>query len=480
MSRQILVIDDDQSMCELIHARLQSDGWEITWRLRGDEGLELAREQSFDVVITDLNLEEMSGLDLCRKLTENRPDIPVIVMTAYGNMSSAIDAIRAGARDFIDKPFDLAQLAHVVERAAQYRHLGEEVKRLRQAFTMGGGRGDLKGESRAMLTVYDLIRRVTCTDTTVLLTGESGTGKELVARALHTESSRSQVPFVAINCAAVPGNLLESELFGHVRGAFTDAKATHKGLFEQARGGTLLLDEIGEMPLEMQPKLLRVLQERQVRPVGGNVMVAVDARIVAATHRDLESEVEAGRFREDLYYRLNVVQIHVPPLRARGNDVLQLAQHFVRTFAERMGKDITGIASEAAKKLLEYDWPGNVRQLENSMERAVALTRFEQITVEDLPERIISYKSSRLSSSDVEPDGILTLDELEKRYIERVLRGARGNKTRAAKLLGVDRRTLYRKLDRYQGARAGLALERERDMASSQESAPSSRRASAA
>jgi len=209
-------------------------------------------------------------------------------------------------------------------------------------------------------------------------------------------------------------------------------------------------------------------------------MVAVDARIVAATHRDLESEVEAGRFREDLYYRLNVVQIHVPPLRARGNDVLQLAQHFVRTFAERMGKDITGIASEAAKKLLEYDWPGNVRQLENSMERAVALTRFEQITVEDLPERIISYKSSRLSSSDVEPDGILTLDELEKRYIERVLRGARGNKTRAAKLLGVDRRTLYRKLDRYQGARAGLALERERDMASSQESAPSSRRASAA
>ncbi len=458
MSRRILVIDDDQSMCELLQESLQRNGWEVVWRLRGEEGLELVREQNFDVVITDVNLEHMSGLDLCRNLTENRPDTPVIVITAFGNMSSAIAAIRAGAYDFINKPIDITQLAHVIERAVQHRHLREEVKRLRDASDVGPGRGGLAGESRAMLKVYDLIRRVAPTDTTVLLTGESGTGKELVARALHTESARANMPFVAINCAAVPGSLLESELFGHVKGAFTDAKATRKGMFEQASGGTLLLDEIGEMPLDMQPKLLRVLQERQVRPVGGNTVAPVDARIIAATNRDLESEVEAERFREDLYYRLNVVQIHVPPLRARGNDVLLLAQHFVRKFAERMGKGVTGISSEAAKKLLEYDWPGNVRQLENSMERAVTLTRFEQITVEDLPERISRYESARLTVTDVDSEHILTLDELERRYIERVLKAVQGNKTQAAKLLGVDRRTLYRKLERYEGGNASSSV----------------------
>ncbi|HKO92860.1 MAG TPA: sigma-54 dependent transcriptional regulator [Polyangiaceae bacterium] len=453
MTTRILVIDDDRSMCELIQESLQRNGWHVAWRTQGDEGLELMREESFDVVITDVNLENMSGHDLCRNLTENRPDTPVIVITAFGNMSSAISAIRAGAYDFINKPIDMAQLAHVIDRAVQHRHLREEVKRLRQEKSGSeAGMGGLGGESRAMLKVYDLIRRVASTDTTVLLTGESGTGKELVARALHTESARAAQPFVAINCAAVPGSLLESELFGHVKGAFTDAKATRKGMFEQASGGTLLLDEIGEMPLEMQPKLLRVLQERQVRPVGGNVVVPVDARIIAATNRDLESEVEEQRFREDLYYRLNVVQIHVPPLRARGNDVLLLAQHFVRKFADRMRKGVTGISSEAAKKLVEYDWPGNVRQLENSMERAVTLTRFEQITVEDLPDRISRYESSRMTIADVDSEHMLTLDQLEKRYIERVLKAAQGNKTQAAKLLGVDRRTLYRKLERYEGA----------------------------
>jgi len=453
MSTRILVIDDDQSMCELLQESLERSGWQVEWRTRGDEGLELVREKDFDVVITDVNLENMSGHDLCRMLTENRPDTPVIVITAYGNMSSAIAAIRAGAYDFINKPIDMAQLAHVIDRAVQHRHLREEVKRLTsEASRSGRGVGSLTGESRAMRKVYDLIRRVADTDTTVLLSGESGTGKELVARALHTESARANQPFVAINCAAVPASLLESELFGHMKGAFTDAKNTRKGLLEQASGGTLLLDEIGEMPLEMQPKLLRVLQERQVRPVGGNAVVPVDCRIIAATNRDLESEVEEQRFREDLYYRLNVVQIHIPPLRARGNDVLVLAQHFVRKFAERMGKGVTGISSEAAKKLLDYDWPGNVRQLENSMERAVTLTRFEQITVEDLPERISRYEGSRVTLGDIDSEHMLTLEELEKRYIERVLKAAQGNKTQAAKLLGVDRRTLYRKLERYEAA----------------------------
>jgi two-component system, NtrC family, response regulator HydG len=240
-----------------------------------------------------------------------------------------------------------------------------------------------------------------------------------------------------------------------MKGAFTDAKERRMGLFEQAGEGTLLLDEIGEMPLEMQPKLLRVLQERQVRPVGGSAVVPVNCRIIAATNRELESEVEEQRFREDLYYRLNVVQIHIPPLRARGNDVLVLAQHFVRKFAERLGKAVTSLSSEAAKKLLEYDWPGNVRQLENSIERAVTLTAFEQITVEDLPERISRYEASRLTLGELESEHELTLDELEKRYIERVLKAAQGNKTQAAKLLGVDRRTLYRKLERYGAAASG-------------------------
>jgi len=297
--------------------------------------------------------------------------------------------------------------------------------------------------------LYKSIGRVAAQDVTVLLLGESGTGKELVARALHSESSRATMPFVAINCAAVPPHLIESELFGHVRSAWTGANNTRKGLLLEASGGTLLLDEVGEMPLEMQPKLLRVLQERQVRPVGGNTSTPVDARIVAATNRDLELDVKEQRFREDLYYRLNVVQLHIPPLRARGDDVLRLAQHFVRQFSERMGKGVTGITSAAATRLLEYDWPGNVRQLENSMERAVTLTRFEQITVEDLPARLSPDKGWE-ASEDGSSEQLLTLNQLERRYIESVLKSARGNKTQAARLLGVDRRTLYRKLERYE------------------------------
>jgi two-component system response regulator HydG len=451
MSTQVLVIDDDQSMCELIAEVLASRGYSVEWRMRGDEGLELLRERDFDVVITDVNLDTMNGLDLCRIVTENRPDTPVIVITAFGDMSSAITAIRAGAYDFINKPMDMTSLTHAIERAVQHRHLRERVRRLRGTAQAHPGISELTGGSRAMLKVYDLIHRVADADTTVLLSGESGTGKELVARALHDHGSRSQMPFVAINCAAVPANLLESELFGHVKGAFTDARVTRQGLLEQATGGTLLLDEIGEMPLEMQPKLLRVLQEKMVRPVGGNIAVPVNARIIAATNRDLEIEVEEKRFREDLYYRLNVVQIHIPPLRTRGDDVLLLANHFVKKFVERTGKNVTGISGEAAKKLLEYDWPGNVRQLENSMERAVALTRTEHIQVEDLPERISRFESSGSTLTEVNTQHVLSLDQVEKRHIQRALKNANGNKTQAAKALGVDRRTLYRKLERYEG-----------------------------
>jgi DNA-binding NtrC family response regulator len=458
MQTRILVIDDDRDMCELLEESLGRSGYHVTWRTRGDEGLDILRDQDFDVIITDINLDGQSGLDLCQRFTENRPDTPVIVITGFGDMTTAINAIRAGAHDFINKPIDMTVLERAIQRATQHRHLREEIKRLSRgapaAPADAGVLGSLIGSSRAMLGVYDLVRRVAPADTTVLLSGESGTGKELVARALHDQSDRRDGRFVAINCAAVPADLLESELFGHVKGAFTDAKASRQGLFEQASGGTLLLDEVGEMPLEMQPKLLRVLQERQVRPVGGNTSVPVTARIIAATNRDLESEVEQKRFREDLFYRLNVVQIEIPPLRARGNDVLLLAEHFVRKFSERSGKPVHGLAPEAQSKLIAYDWPGNVRQLENTIERAVALTRGEQIMLEDLPERITRFDGSTGVLTDVDLEHVRTLEQVERRHIEQAVKHAHGNKTRAAKALGIDRRTLYRKLERYAGGRS--------------------------
>jgi DNA-binding NtrC family response regulator len=452
MNATILIIDDDRDTCELLAESLAPAGYDVTWRLSAEEGVDLLQERDFDIVISDINLQGMTGLEICRRFKENRPNTPVILITGYGDMTSAIGAIRAGAQDFINKPVELPILLHAIERSLRDRHLREQIRRLKLAQALPAEPGSLLGASRAMQTVHDLVRRVAAADTTVLLSGESGTGKELVARALHEQSPRASEPFVAINCAAVPSELLESELFGHVRGAFTDAKSGHEGLFEQAGAGTLLLDEIGEMPLDMQPKLLRVLQERQVRPVGGNTTIPVRARILAATNRDLEGEVEARRFREDLFYRLNVVQIAVPPLRARGNDVLLLADHFVRVFAARSGKAVSGIDPEAQRKLLDFDWPGNVRQLENSMERAVALTRSEQIRAEDLPERVLQFDRTGRVADDVDLEHLFTLEQIERRQIERVIRQHHGNKTRAAKALGIDRRTLYRKLERYDGA----------------------------
>ena len=448
MDLRILVIDDDQETCELIAEAFQGEGWSVAWCVDGEGGLELAREQPFDAVLADVNLKDVNGIQLCRRLTENLPGMPVLMMTAFGNMPAVISAMRAGACDFINKPVQLPELRAAVERVVRERFRGEAIRRLTQAGVSGGHAvGGLQGNSRPMLKVYDMVRRIAGTETTVLLNGESGTGKELVARALHSESSRAQAPFVAINCAAVPASLLESELFGHVRGSFTDASDNRRGLFEQAGRGTLFLDEIGEMPLEVQPKLLRVLQERQLRPVGGNTSIDVQARIIAATNRDLEALVASGRFREDLYYRLNVVRICVPPLRARGNDVLLLAEEFVRRFSERMGKPISGISALAARKLLVFDWPGNVRQLENTMQRAVALARQEEIAVEDLPERVRNHDpSATLAEAEVEE--FITLDQQERRHIDHVLSLVKGNKTQAARLLGVDRRTLYRKLIR--------------------------------
>jgi transcriptional regulator with PAS, ATPase and Fis domain len=300
-----------------------------------------------------------------------------------------------------------------------------------------------------MREVWDLIVRVAETDATVLVTGESGTGKELVARAIHDKSGRRNGPFVAINCAAVPEALLESELFGHKKGAFTDAKATRRGLFVEASGGTLFLDELGEMPLGMQAKLLRALEERKVRPVGGDAEVPFDTRIVAATNRDLESRVQDRTFREDLYYRINVVHVTLPPLRSRGHDILTLAQVFITRFAKRHGKAVMGLSPAGAEKLLAYSWPGNVRELANSMERAVALARFAEITVDDLPPKIRDYKQSHVLLTSSDPTELVTLEEVEGRYIQRVMEAVAWNKSVATRVLGIDRSTLYRKLERY-------------------------------
>ncbi|MEP6863057.1 MAG: sigma-54 dependent transcriptional regulator [Deltaproteobacteria bacterium] len=449
MNGHVLIVDDDQSMAETLTKAMTRRGFQVTWRTSAAEALVVLEEQDFDVVVTDLHMEGMNGFAFCERVVANRPDVPVVIITAFGSMDSAVGAIRVGAYDFITKPFDVEILRLTLARAVQHRRLRDEVKRLRQEVSEVRGHDHMIGSSPAMQKVRELLERVADTEAPLLISGESGTGKELVARAVHQRSRRSAAPFVAINCAAIPEALLESELFGHVKGAFTDARAPRQGLFLKANGGTLFLDEIGELPLAMQPKLLRVLQERTVRPVGGDTEIPYDARIITASNRDLEDEVAGKRFREDLFYRVNVLRIDLPSLRARGSDVLFLAQHFVAQFSQQQSKHVTSISAAVAEKLTRYTWPGNVRELQNCMERAVAFARFDELTVEDLPEKIRNYKSADLSIPGLGPAEVLTMDEVERRYILRVLDQLGGNKTVAAEMLGLDRRTLYRKLERW-------------------------------
>jgi two-component system response regulator HydG len=452
-----LIIDDDKSMCDMLAAGLKRRGFEPVCAISAAEALDLITAQDFDVLVTDLNMRGINGIELCQRAVANRPDVPVIVITAFGSMETAVAAMRAGAYDFIAKPVDMDALEFALDRGIGHHRLRTEVKRLREVLAATQGCGDMIGSSAAMQRVYDLVERVSPTDASVLIAGESGTGKELVARALHKRSPRAQGPFVAINCAAMPDTLLESELFGHVKGAFTDARNARPGLFVQANGGTLFLDEIGELSLALQPKLLRALQERKVRPVGGDQEIPFDARILAATNRDLETAAVEHRFREDLYYRINVITIDVPPLRARGQDILLLAQHFVQHYASTFAKQVRGMSKPAAEKLLSYGWPGNVRELQNCVERAVALTRFEEILIEDLPAKVQNYKRTHVVLDSGDPSELVPLDELERRYILRVLEALNGNKSLASQTLGLDRKTLYRKLQQYgvSGTQAG-------------------------
>ena len=449
MKRRILVIDDDATICELLHAELERREYEVVTKLSAEDAIRTLTSEDFDVVLADINMRGMGGVDLCREIASLREDVPVVLMTAFASIESAIASIRAGAYDFVTKPFDVDDLCLTIERGIKHRELRAEVKRLRGAIGEARPFDEIIGTSEAIKRMCEIVSRVAQTETTVLITGESGTGKEIVAHALHARSARASGPFVAINCAAMPEPLLESELFGHVKGAFTDARGSRSGLFVTASKGTLFLDEIGEMPVAMQAKLLRALQERTVRPVGGDTEMPFDTRIITATNRNLEREVAERRFREDLFYRINVVHLHVPPLRERGNDVLLLAQEFLRRCQGGTNGRIVGLRSAAADRLAAYSWPGNVRELQNCIERAVALARFDHIGVEDLPERIRDAKPSHVTAEVRDVSKLPPLDEVERRHIAHVLDVVQGNKALASRVLGIDRRTLYRKLDRW-------------------------------
>ncbi len=449
MPGRVLIVDDEKSMCELLEADLSSRELQPVSFTSAEEAFARLKAEEFDVVLTDLKMPGIDGIQLCERIVANRPDVPVIVMTAFGSLETAVQAIRAGAYDFVTKPVDTDVLAMALERAIKHRQLQEKVKRLSQAVEESQRFDEIIGASAPMQKLYDQLSRIADSETSVLVTGESGTGKELVARAIHNKSRRAEASFVAVNCAALPEALLESELFGHAKGAFTDARAERKGLFLQAEGGTLFLDEIGDMPMPMQVKLLRALEERRLRPVGGDTEVDFDVRLITATNRDLETAVEEGRFREDLFFRINVLQIDLPPLRARGTDILLLAQHYLEIFAARASKQVSGISEAVAEKLLAYAWPGNVRELRNVVERAVALARYEQLAVEDLPEKIRDYTSRQVVLASDDPSELVPMEEIERRYILHVLDAVSGNKTLAARTLGLDRKTLYRKLRQY-------------------------------
>ncbi|HEY1534576.1 MAG TPA: sigma-54 dependent transcriptional regulator [Polyangiaceae bacterium] len=446
----VLMVDDDQSLTETLRLGLSRRGYTVMCCGSAAAALSALKDQDFDVVVTDLNMTGGSGLDLCTSVAEAHRDVPVIVLTAFGNYETAVAAIRAGAYDFISKPVQLDVLGISIARAAQHRALHQEVTRLRSQHNARAPNSEFIGASPALEKVRDLIDRVADSEASVLVTGESGTGKEVVARALHRQSRRSDNPFIPINCAAMPEALLESELFGHARGAFTDARQAHSGLLVEAHGGTVFLDEIGDMPIALQPKLLRALQERSVRPLGATAEIPIDVRFIAATNLDIESAVEEKRFREDLFFRLNVIRVELPSLRERPADILPLAQHFMQRFAEAAGKQVTAISPAVAERLLSYSWPGNVRELQNCMERGVALTRFSELGIDDLSERVRFHKSTDVVVAGNDPSELLRMEEVERRYILHVLEAVAGNKTAAARILGIERKTLYRKLEHFE------------------------------
>ncbi len=441
---KVLVVDDDLEMCGLLSDVLKGEGFSTTALSESLEASKVLKREEFDVMITDLKMRGLKGLDLLEEAQRIAPLTPVIIITAFGTIESAIRAMKIGAFDYITKPFQMDELILTVKKAMENRLLKKEVVRLRKEVEIRYQFHQLIGKSPPMQKIYDLIERVSDSSSNVFITGESGTGKELVAKAIHYNGVRKEGPFIALNCAAIPETLLESELFGYKKGAFTDAKADKKGLVFEAHEGTLFLDEITEMPNTLQAKLLRVIEEREVRPLGDTHSYPIDVRIISTTNRDIQLLIEDGRFREDLYYRLKVIDIELPPLRERKEDIPPLVQHFIDKFNVNLKKKISGVSEEALKLLVNYSWPGNVRELENVIERAMNLSQQEMILPEDLPKSLEQKVDEKLFEKAIQEK--MTLSQLEKEYIKRVLMEVEGNKSKAAERLGLDRKTLYRKL----------------------------------
>jgi two-component system response regulator AtoC len=448
--RRVLIVDDEENLRLVVRSFLKRDGYEVEAAAGGEEALGLVESFGPDVILTDVRMPKMGGMDLLATLKAKGNEATVIVMSAYGNVDLAIEAMKAGAYDYIQKPFKSEELLLTLRKAEEREALRRENRALRQEIRRENLFEEILAKSPQMEAIFKTIGKIADYKTTALITGESGVGKELIARAIHRRSNRRGGPFVAVNCGAIPETLLESELFGYRRGAFTDAVADKTGLFEQAHHGTLLLDEIGELPLSLQVKLLRVLQEETIRRLGDTKDTKVDVRILAATHRDLAAETSAGRFREDLYYRVNVLPILVPPLRERREDIPILVDHFLARNNARFGTNIRGFDTEARRLLLEYSWPGNVRELENTVERAMVLTEREQIQIDDLPERIREARDPiQLHLTSGELSIKKTSRVIEEILIRRALQKTKGNRTRAAEVLEISHRALLYKIKDY-------------------------------
>lgn len=451
MSRQtssgkILLVDDDKNLIELLKMRLESANYEVAAAFKEEDALEAIIEQAFDLSIVDLKLFHQDGIMLMEKLHSINPGLPVIILTAHGSIESAVQAIKRGAYTYLTKPFDSRDLLLQIEKAVENRKLTSEINRLRGLLAERYNFANIVARSRKMQQVLDVVSRIAKTESTVYVYGESGSGKELIAKAIHIASERKDGPFVAINCAAIPETLMESELFGHDKGAFTGAIRNSKGLMTQAHGGTIFLDEIAEIPLSVQAKLLRALQERQFYPLGGEKPIEVDVRIIVAAKNDLKEEVRKGLFREDLFYRIHVIPIHLPPLRERKEDIPYLTEHFLKKFNKQMKKEVRALTPQAMQRLMLYDWPGNIRELENTVEYAVAMTQQDVITELILPTKITlqeQFKPIKEASEAV------SLKGLERSAIIKALSQVGNNAPQAAKRLGISKATLYRKLKEY-------------------------------
>jgi two-component system response regulator AtoC len=448
--RRVMVVDDEENIRLVLRTLLKKHGYEVEVAEEGEGALMALDSFDPDVILTDVRMPKMGGLDLLAALRAKQHPATVIVMSAYGNIDLAIEAMKAGAYDYVSKPFKPDEIVLALRKAEEREVLRRENRALREQIQKESQFESILAKSRTMLDIFHTISKIADFKTTVLISGESGTGKELVARAIHARSVRKGQPFVAVNCGAIPENLLESELFGHKRGAFTDANADRRGLFEEAHGGALFLDEIGELPLNLQVKLLRVLQEDTIRRLGDTKDIKVDVRIITATHRDLAADVKAGRFREDLYYRINVLPIAIPPLRSRREDVNLLIDHFIARNNARLGMSIRGVSIEARKSLLEYAWPGNVRELENTIERAMVLAEADILQASDLPERLreaVDPVQVHLASGELSIKR--TTAAIEQILIRRALHKTKGNRTRAAQLLEISHRALLYKIKDY-------------------------------